>query len=283
MKKKLLMAGITLSLLSIATYNAVFADIPDNTVTNATNATNATQVPYQTIQDKMLNAVDNFKNIKGSFRLVDPVANTDKTVEFEVDEGIEPGSFSKVINNKNQHSIEQHSDGDKILYLNKNLKEYQLEKVNKDFKDYDKALKDRPRHYKNSDGTNVNEYRTDPARAEFAKDVIFPQEVAFWINSQTQILGHEKLLNRDVTVIKGKLDDFVSAKLQGKDYKMWIDTETGILLKLVVTNLSQEEKYKLKVLSLNINEGVDRSEFSTKAPTGFTDRTPKFLKEKIKK
>lgn len=77
--------------------------------------------------------------------------------------------------------------------------------------------------------------------------------------------------DRAVTVIEGTLDAEMAKKHKATLFKMWVDSETGILLKLEETNANGEFVSGVEVASITFNQAVSRSKFSTETPAGFAD------------
>ncbi|MBA4495197.1 hypothetical protein ACFO25_00525 [Paenactinomyces guangxiensis] len=211
------------------------------------------------IQKKMLNAVDYYKDIQGSFHIAFTNNQQNEQVEFMIAEGTSPGSSIKVTG-KNGTVREMKSDGKSLLELNHQTRAYQKSKAA--YADPDIA--NGPRYYKDEAGRSVYVTRQDPAQAHAANEVTLPQHYAFWLsNPNNKVTGHEKLLNRDVTVVEGTHDAYLAKKLKAKSYKMWVDTNTGVLLKLEGKDANGKEAYHIMTTQIRINQGVDQSKFST--------------------
>ncbi|SEM94555.1 hypothetical protein [Lihuaxuella thermophila] len=215
------------------------------------------------IQKKMLNAIDNYKDIQGSFRIKFANINQDERVDFMVSEDHAPGSYVK-ITPKNGTVKEHKSNGKTLIQLNhetKTLRKQTLAPVQK---------VQGPRHFTNQHGEPVYVHRQDPADAHAASKVTFPQNYAFWLkNPENKVVGHEKLLQRNVTVIEGKHDAYMSKKLGAVTYKMWVDTKTGVLLKLSGKDANGKEVYSIHVTDIKFDQGVDKTKFSTAEPLGW--------------
>lgn len=222
------------------------------------------------IQDKMLNAIDHYQSIKGTYRRVMKPLGEDNTVTFSVKQGVSPGSYVKV-QRKDGSIVEQKSDGKVALYIDHEAKEYQRDEINQSFRKKSTAQ----RKMKAKDGHPVYVYRQDPAASELAHTVIFPQSFAFWINEETKELDHEQILGRDATVLQGNLSGTLSQKHDAVDFKMWIDSMTGVLLKLEERNAAGEVTNLIEVTDLKIDEEIDESKFSTKEPKEYKDKSVK--------
>lgn len=217
------------------------------------------------IQNKMLNAVDYYKNIRGSFDVKFTNNQQEQSVDFVVSEENSPGSYTK-ITGKNGMVIEQKSDGNSLLGLDYSAKSFEKSKVAKVEK-----VKG-PRYFKDETGKPVYVHRHDPAQAHAAHEVTLPQNYAFWLsNSDSKVIGYEKLLNRNVSVIEGKHDTYLSKKLGANTFKMWVDTATGTLLKLEGKDTNGKVAYFIKVNDIKFDQGVDKSKFAMKEVAGWKD------------
>ncbi|UUZ83819.1 hypothetical protein LJK88_08555 [Paenibacillus sp. P26] len=227
------------------------------------------------IQDKMLNAIDYYKTVKGSYYR--NIAGQKYTADFEVNEGSQPGSSVILKDEKGNVTKEVKSDADSILELNNQDRSYKKGLRDKNFDIPAERLK------KNSEGQLVAYYRNDPAAVRYAEEVTFPQDFAFWMNNENKnysIVGEEKYLDRKATVITGTLTDVMARKLKSDQFKFWVDSETGVLLKMITTSGGQEVN-KIEVTSIAFDKDVDKTKFTTTETKGYKDKSPKF--EKLKK
>ncbi|MBO8171252.1 MAG: hypothetical protein H0Z33_05075 [Bacillaceae bacterium] len=224
----------------------------------------------KTIQEKMLNAIDNYENIKGKFHIVHKELELDNMVEFEISEGDKPGSYVVVKGTDGRILTEYRSDGKSFLFMDHLERKYQWEPVSNPG-----PIPEGPRYFVDEKGQHIWITRPDPARAYSAHDVTFPQDYAFWLTdpSNYKITGHEKYLGRDVAVIEGQNQPYMAKKHDAPYFKMWVDTETGVLLKLIATDKNNQVSNSIEVLSLAIDQGVDRTKFSTKAPEDWREMT----------
>jgi hypothetical protein len=185
----------------------------------------------QIIRDKMLNSVDNFGYSKGSFTYT--IASGDSTqVQFEVQEGTNPGSHIQIkdIVKSGTFLLNKVSDGKTILVKDETNKSYQKDNVHQP-----QAIVG-SRKIVNEDKTATFLYRQDPATATLADRVVFPQEVAFWLDDNEgnfNVVRHENMLGRDATVIEGTIPKGMIDR--AKSFTVWVDSDTGILLGLEAT------------------------------------------------
>ncbi|OYD08772.1 LolA family protein [Paludifilum halophilum] len=214
------------------------------------------------IQNKMLNAVDHYKDIQGSFEMQFSNINDKKEVEFTLSEE-NPGSYVKVTK-KGGNEVVRKSNGKSILKLNPQQKAYSKTSVSPS------SPIENPRHYKNEKGQNVFVHRQDPAWARTANEVTLPQNYAFWLTAnESEVVGYDTLLNRKVAVIKGKHDSYLQKKLGADTFKMWVDRQTGVLLKLEGTDSKGNVAYSIDVQDIQFNQGVNESQFTVDTPKGW--------------
>ncbi|WP_103106304.1 hypothetical protein [Brevibacillus reuszeri] len=206
------------------------------------------------IKEKMLNSIDYYEYVEGVFTY--DIGEKKYKAEFSVQEGSNPGSRTLVKDSSGQKVQELIADDDNnVLQLNTMAKTYVKMKSSK-VKEIPKG--DRVKKDKSPDGKEINEYiyRQDPANALIAKTVTFPQEYAFWLDDESQnyeILGEEKLLERNSVVISGDLSEYLAKKLNSTSFKMWVDEETGVLLKLITLNKDNKIENSIEVLEINFD------------------------------
>ncbi|MED2009641.1 hypothetical protein P4V39_16410 [Brevibacillus borstelensis] len=224
---------------------------------------NSTSHSLVSVQNKMLNAIDHYQSATGSYRAILTPIGVDEIVDFEVYRGANPRSHVKVMDNKSKVLKETAFDGNMFMSINHTNKTYLQNKTATQQQTV--ALgQNSPRSYKNDQGELVFVKRQDPAFSGVANDVLFPQDYAFWLTPDNhKVVGEEKLLNRTSIVIEGEHDDPILAeKHQSTHFKMWIDKETGVLLKLVETNSKDEVTNSIEVLSIEFDKQQDVSSLS---------------------
>ncbi|WP_159883298.1 LolA-like protein [Paenibacillus puerhi] len=212
-------------------------------------------ISISTIQDKMLNAVDNYQSLKGSYHKVTPTV--DRVVEFEIQEGSAPGSYVRV-QDKSGKSTETRFSGNTISVFDLHTKKVSQNRVGTPIQ----INKSEPRYYKDENEENHFVYRGDPAVADQASDVALPQAYAFWLyTSVPTITGEDNLFDRNTAIVEGDLEKGLAEKRKATRYKMWVDTETGVLLKLIETNSKNEVVNTLEVTSIEFNKPTHSANF----------------------
>lgn len=211
------------------------------------------------IQQLMLNSVHNFKTAKGSF-----TAETEfhkETVEYQVslrkneigyyiktnllDRNQDPNDTSK-----KESGINAVFNGDKILELHNDSKKYKLSSITLD-----------------------EVYKTHPFAGSAARS-IYPNEMA-----TLYLKDHEKwevekqsstFLDKNIIIIKGSFDKANTAKFNASSFRLWVDKQTGILLKQEVYNKDNEVVESLVTKELEINQSIDNNKFSISIPKDFS-------------
>lgn len=145
----------------------------------------------------------------------------------------------------------------------------------------DSTHQDGPRYYIDEEGVPVYKYRKDPSYAESAHDVLFPQAYGFWLYRYPHtMVGTEPYLDRTAIVLEGTLSGTLAEKHQASRFKLWIDQETGVLLKLVETDDKGTVTNQIEVLRLSIDQEIDTSKFQIIEPKGWKDISPDLNKER---
>jgi hypothetical protein len=213
------------------------------------NSSSAKEQAYHTnptiasLQQKMLNAVDNYKQIRGNYTSYFSNIASKETVQFIVDQAKKTSKVS--ICDQSGNTIEQITTATTIAKRNAKNKPWQKQTIAK--------VSPTPsiRHYINLKGQAVFTLRPTTS---YASDVTFPQNYAFWLrHASNHIITDATLLGRPVTIVSGKHDAYFANKLKATEYKMWIDNETGVLLRLEGRNAQGKLSYFIHVNEIHIN------------------------------
>ncbi|MBB3127065.1 Tfp pilus assembly protein PilE [Paenibacillus rhizosphaerae] len=266
MKKKLIYSVSGIALVTVAIGGTVFAaqlndkseeqpvglphvsyESPTTTAQNEPAAVVATQA---TIQEKMLNSVDYFKSVQATYRTVLKPIGVDETMNLQIVEGANASSYVKITDNKT-NAVQENSFNGAIITTKdakgKNSKNVAGTNVGKPKGE---------RKTKTAKGEAVFINRIDPSFSGPAQDVILPQSYAFWLNDDTKnykIEGEESFLGRTATVISGTHDKDMAIKHDATHFTLWVDSETGVLLKLSETNDKGEETNRIEATTIEFN------------------------------
>ncbi|UFJ59763.1 sigma-E factor regulatory protein RseB domain-containing protein [Brevibacillus sedimenti] len=238
------------------------------------------QITAEAIRDKMLNAIDYYTTIQGTYRIMQKPLGVDEVVEFDVSAGDTPGSYVKVKSNVTGKQSEHISNGETMIHLYEQekafVKQQKIKTVTKESK-----IQKGPRYYIDEEGIPVYEYRKDPSYAHEAHDVIFPQAYGFWLYRHPhKMVGTEPYLDRTAVVLEGTLSGILAEKHQASRFKMWVDQETGVLLKLLETDDKGTVSNQIEVLRLAIDKEIDTSKFQIIEPKGWMDISPDLSKKR---
>ncbi|MBS1212228.1 MAG: hypothetical protein H6R26_844, partial [Proteobacteria bacterium] len=209
---------------------------------------------------------DHYQDVKGSFRISFGTARQEEDVDFEVS----PRSASSVvrITGATGEVTEHLTNGQSMISLYPGRSAYDEGLI------AEADPPQGPRHYLNDQCEPVYVHRQDSTRDVGAGEVTSPENYAFWLTaSRSRIVGHEKLLERDATVISGRHDAYLGKKLGASAFKMWVDDETGVLLKLVGTDKSSKTAYAIDVRDIQFDAGMDLNP-SIAAPAGWKSLNP---------
>jgi len=282
MSKKIKMIAIPLLAVSISSIG-VYSSLSNNDkVADKVEASsiNSEELAKQSIQDKMLNSVDYFKNAKGSFRYYIKKSNIDDTVTFNVNLNGKPGSYVKTINNQDQSSIETTFDGDNRLNVDNENKTYTVDPVlEADSNSPTPPKSAKGRYLKGQDGFIISR---DPANMGQASSVLNNQYIALGFledYNKWEINEDDEFLGLPATVITGELPDMYKERFDGELFKIWVHKDTGIILNLEIYDDSKEivNNIKLNDIKLNTNKitsysiSDDAEEFKIEIPENYKE------------
>lgn len=236
-----------------------------------TSIISASSIPatqqQQEIKEKMLNAIDYYSYAKGSYYNLSSSGNV-QYIEFEVQEGNNPGSHVIIKDDKGKLIKTGTANSEHIVITNELDQTFKKATTNSNNKKPEGPRK------KVVDGETYYINRNDPASPADGGKVTFPQQLAFWLDDETnnyKIVSQETYLDRAVTVIEGKVIEGKS----GDQFRMLVDTETGILLHFYVTT-KNEKTLEIKVEEIDIITDIstNSNEFDLSIPEGYTDKSP---------
>jgi hypothetical protein len=182
----------------------------------------------------MLNSMDYFKTAKGS-------------LEFKSKDQYEPHVKYLVKNDaKNPVGYEKYGRMIKIAIkgsyktidseTNQTVREAEYDGYTEAI-EFDKQIEYR---YSTLDGKPLYQYRNDHPIVGISKGSLFPQEIAtnFLMNYDNWEIKEQNLeyLGRKSLLISGTLEEDNARKFQGKEFRFWVDKQTGILLSYEIYN-----------------------------------------------
>lgn len=221
------------------------------------------------IQNKMFNAIDYYKTIQGSFRIYFSNIQQDQVVDFEINHDNNAVSHT-IVRNSTGEKIEHIFDGNYLYYLDHNQKTFDQSKVA--IESVNNSIEAQVARNNNNEKVFVR--RQDPTWAHIANEVTLPQNYAAWLSEGTaEIVATETLLGREVTVIEGTLEPYLANKLGAKNYKLWVDSKTGVLLKLEGTDDGGNKAYFIEVTDIKFDEVIEDGHFNVHLSDDWEDRS----------
>ncbi|MGH8603061.1 MAG: hypothetical protein ACREXR_09915, partial [Gammaproteobacteria bacterium] len=212
-------------------------------------------------QQKMLNAVDHYQDARGSFHITFTNNHQSEDVDFEVSPQ-DKSSFVR-ITNADGDVVEHATNGQSTIRLYPGRSAFEKKQL------AEASQPEGPRYYHNQKCEPVYVHRQDPAWAVGANEVTLPENYAFWLTtSDSNIVGQDKVLDRDATVIFGRHNAYLRNKLGASTFEMWVDDETGVLLKLVGTDEAGKVVYSIDVQDIRFNSGIELNP-AIEAPAGW--------------
>ena len=198
------------------------------------------------LQDKMLNAVDHYRNVQGTYRVMFANNGESDRVDFQVSE---PDRRSMVkITDRTGHVTERITDGTNTMTYLGASSQFGKSPMPAN------ASVQGPRVYRDTKCEPVYVHRQDPAAAGDMNDITLPENYAFWLSTATsRIIGHDDILGRHATEIQGQPDPYLMRKLGATSFTMWVDDQTGVLLKLVGTDDTSTQVYSIDVADIQFD------------------------------
>ncbi|SFL57663.1 bla regulator protein blaR1 [Paenibacillus sp. 1_12] len=205
----------------------------------------STSISQESTIQLMHNSLDPITTVRG--KLIDSTSSDKEIVEFQVREGIHPVSYLNVGNHE-------------TIYTNG----YLIHKINGE---YSKMT------YIGPPPLTPNEKklpkveqtpRRDPANSGIAETIIAPEQNAMaYLEDHTlwSVKGEDFLLGRPVIIISGDLSHDFKSKYDAKKFTMWVDKETGMLLKKEEYDNKGKMTASINVLEIEINPTLDETLF----------------------
>ena len=209
-----------------------------------------------TVYDKMLNTVDYFESADGTFvsNMID--MKSESTVEFFTDI---PGklSYEKMYDAVND--VETIYKGDYVSTYNNTAKTV-LNLICAENEEDIEKLAGENRVSVEKDGNKCYYYRHNSTNLPYAKLVLLPQEMTFGLLSDFSLWslnGNIEYLGRNCIVVMGTTSEEYRNKLNTTEFKMYIDENTGIILKYVGFDVNGELSGYIDMQNINIDSDVD--------------------------
>lgn len=238
----------------------------------------------------MINSIKYFNTAKGEFDCYSKNADTNMTIDFEVDILNHKSYEKNVFNNLKTKAIsspqeESVFDGENYTvvrnddYVKAMLETDKMDKTS----DFAQFVTDKitiPSSYLKSsksietinekqeviDGEESYIRKVDTSLMGITKTALLLEDFAIGFMgtdyTKWDIKSSQTYLNRDCVEITTQLNDYYQEKHHGKNMKLLVDLGTGILLKAVITDDNGKETFSVQMNKLTLNEELDTEVFS---------------------
>lgn len=186
------------------------------------------------IWHKMLNTVDYFDSVSGSFIYTISDINDVYEVTFNTDLNTSKAFSSISQANPSSYAVSLYSDGENYYNINDITGTYTVDPNAAVKRENSVAEDDSSRYFIGDDGIPCYSYRADSTNAYLAKSCIFPQEMAFGFLTDLslwEIADEDQYLGRECYVISGKTAESYGQKIGVSNFEFYVDKATGVLLK----------------------------------------------------
>ncbi|MBD7964950.1 hypothetical protein [Fictibacillus norfolkensis] len=200
----------------------------------------------------MLNSMDYFRTAKGSleFKSKDQYEpNVEYLVKNDAKNSVGYEKYGKMIKiaiNGSSRTIDSEN--------NQTVRETKYEEYTEAI-EFDKQIEYR---YSSLDGKPLFRYRNDHPIVGISKGSLFPQEIAtnFLMNYDNWEIKEQNLeyLGRKSLLISGTLEQDNARRFQGKEFRFWIDKQTGILLTYEIYNSNGDAVEYIKTKEIIIDK-----------------------------
>lgn len=272
--KKFIPIAITCSLLIGAGIYSIDKQL------DTAKASETVTLSQESIHTKMLNSIDYFKSVQGTFVYKSKPANFKYSVDYKVQ--TRNGNRSNVKIKDSVQEINSVYDGQTLVESFSEQESYQEFKMDEnaievqaESEKADKSIKSR--YDKSEKNEKVYNYRTDPTYMSAASVSVFPQEIALGFledYSKWEISGDIKYLGQNAVIINGTFNDYYAEKHQAETFKLWVDKNRGILLKLEEYGKDNEVMTSLVTTKFKVDSSFHSSDFKAEVPEKYKKKNP---------
>lgn len=229
------------------------------------------------ILHKLFNSVDYFETAAGEFEeynLFYDGSSSKYTVDYKISNKGVIGGYEKVISHpdpNNPHSKltvkKTYYNNNKVWYLNLDrneydIREYELERKKQIVEANNIFTMDLEEVYDSDSGV----YREKPPSMSAFLSLFNYPFVAKYLRDENEWIiekQNEELLGHNTLVISGTLDENLIDVMQPdeKNFRIWVDKDTGIILKKEIYNEAGELVSYLHSSNLKINKTYEKDEF----------------------
>ncbi|MGM0779106.1 MAG: hypothetical protein ACQEXE_21515 [Bacillota bacterium] len=216
------------------------------------------------LQLKMYNSVLYYDTVQGQYQEIDYLRDQSENVSFKISEGDNPGGTVQVNINENIY-IDEKSNGTKRIIVEDSPegevvsedKRTVVEKLTLNVFEKWETLKDA--YMIMNGGIPGYNYRDRPSYIHYSSFITFPQDAAHYLRvlENWEIKAEGTLLGRKVKIIEGEFDQNSKEKFKSETFKMWVDTESGVLLKYISYDKDKKPTKEVKVNEIKFNEELN--------------------------
>lgn len=288
MKKRIIISGlfcstVAASVFTFGTFNENSgSEIKETAQASTLQKLDNSDEAKRNIQNLMLNSIDYFTNAKGNFEYLSSSGGYHLSVDYQVDLSDEAKSYEKSeeITQNNYQSMKMKTsntqeisvyDGEAITVYKSDDMKYKAASVQPTVESIevgsvsesernelaDSTMEDRVSEL---DGEKVYIPRVDPAYMGIAKTSLFPEDLAMGLlenKDQWNITREDKVAGVNVIVLEGLLNNDYAQRYQADKFELSVDPETGILLKMVITDLSGKVKERILTKNITLDHKLD--------------------------
>lgn len=249
--------------------NAVQAEMPTEAL--ADSAPTSFPSTQDEIIYKMLNSVDYFTTAQVSFSAVFPGFDIaqDYTIETNLDTGVShqtcSDNFLQTRSVDRDEAYETYSNGELIREYNnleRTVKTVCSVERRRSLAEEWPGIEDR--YYIDENGDPHYRYRSDPTNADMSGECLFPQVSAFayLMDKNLWEIGENLTCHgRMCYSITGTVNESYSAQIGAKTFMMYVDQQTGVLLKLEAYGENGDIVSSMVVSEISIDAPMTRSSF----------------------
>lgn len=232
------------------------------------------------IHTKMLNSIDHFDRVKGSFTYHSDAANYEYLVEYNVNVKNTPSSHVKIRSTNNEYLEHSFSQDTGVVSLDHKQKAFKKHEV-AEFNQVPLNKNVKSRYTTTPQGEKVYNSRLDPTFMNMASLSVFPQDFGLGFledYSKWEITSNnEKVNGHEVTTIEGVLNESYQQRHQTKTFKMWVHTSTGILLKMEEYNKDGKATEYVITHDIKINDNKIEKPKKLNVPSEYKEKVYKSM------
>lgn len=248
-----------------------------NDIENENNIYNSIKTSFPTVKDeiyyKMLNSMDYFTTAEVAFSAKFPGSNIedDYYIKTNLNTGISYQSISdNLIQTRSvdvSKAYETYSDGQVVREFNNLVRTVQtvsgVEQKRTLAEEWPNVGIDE-RYYVDENGEPHFRYRGNPTNASMAGECLLPQVSAFaYLIDQDlwEVVDTINYCDRECYFVEGLVDESYSAQIGAETFMMYVDKDTGILLKLEACDANGDVVSSMVVSEISIDAPMTRNAF----------------------